>query len=119
MSNRQTRGPRSTVTVEGDPIRVINGVVAAIGNTLLATPPVGHRIVVTSFVIQNETAVATTMILREGGLDKWRYLGQNQGDSLSKDFAPGYEWRLGVDATLNYYLDGANPCNYSLAYFTE
>jgi hypothetical protein len=59
------------------------------------------------------------MTLRQNNLDRYRWLGQSQGDGLSMVFAPGYEWRLGTNATLFLYLSGANQCGYSIAYFFE
>jgi hypothetical protein len=88
-------------------------------NELIAAPGSGVRIVVTGFVIQNESANATTMILKDGSTNKIRVLGQNQGDGLTHIFTPGREWRLTADQALNLNLSGANQCGYTVFYFTE
>ena len=93
---------------------------SAAGDTaVVAAPGAGYRLVVTSFVIQNESAAATTMLLKSGSVVCWRCLGQNQGDGLSKDFAVGHSWRLAENAALNLNLSGANQCGYSVSYFVE
>lgn len=96
------------------------GTVAAAGATqIIAAPGAGYRIVVTCFTIQNESATATTMILRAGGSDVERVLGQNQGDGLARTYAVGREWRLPANTALNFVLSGANQCGYSIHYWTE
>jgi hypothetical protein len=86
---------------------------------IVAAPGAGSRIVVSSFTIQNESATATVMVLREGGVDVERVLGQNQGDGLARAYPVGREWRLPENTALNYALDGANSCNYSIHYWVE
>ena len=88
-------------------------------NSLVAAPAAGTRIVVCAFVIQNESSTATTMILEDGTTDKWRCLGQNQGDGLAMVFAAGREWRLTAATALQLNLSGNNSCGYSISYFTE
>lgn len=100
----------------------INGTYAVAGNnTILAAPGAGIRIVVSAFVIQNESATATTMTLASSGSlnDGWRCLGQNQGDGLAMAFSAGREWRLGTNEALILNLSGANSCGYSVQYYTE
>jgi hypothetical protein len=103
------------------PMQSVCGAVAVAGdNTIIVAPPVGQRIVVSSFVIQNETAVATTMLLRDGAVvNHFRCLGQNQGDGLALTFCAGREWRLSSGQALVYNLSGANQCNYSVMYWVE
>jgi hypothetical protein len=100
----------------------INGTFAVAGNnTVVAAPGAGQRIVVSAFVIQNESGTATTMILASSGSlnDGWRLLGQNQGDGLAMAFSAGREWRLGTNEALILNLSGANSCGYSVQYYTE
>ena len=98
----------------------VTGTAATSGdNELIAAPGAGVRIVVTAFVIQNESATATTMILRDGTTAKWRCLGQNQGDGLAVVLPPGRAWKLTANAALNLNLSGANSCGYSVQYYTE
>jgi hypothetical protein len=90
-------------------------------NTLIAAPAQGTaRIVVKRFVIENESATATTMILKDGnGNEAFRRLGQNQGDGLAAEFDTGHEWRLDPGTALILNLDGANQCGYSIGYWLE
>ena len=98
----------------------ISSTTAVAGQTqLVAQPGAGLQIVVSSFVIQNESAVATTMILQAGGANTWRALGQNQGDGLAGAFPVGREWALPANTALNLWLSGANSCGYSIAYYVK
>lgn len=108
------------ITSLEEALSYVSGTKASSGdNELVATPGAGLRLVVVSFVIQNESAVATVMILRSATTPVWRVLGQNQGDGLTKDFPMGYEWKLAENEALNLNLDGANSCGYSVAYRLE
>lgn len=88
-------------------------------NELVAAPGAGERIVVTAFILQNESASATTMILRDGTTSKWRYLGQSQGSSIDIVLPPGREWKLTTNTALNLNLSGANACGYTVQYYVE
>lgn len=88
-------------------------------NTLIAAPLAGQRIVVTGFVVQNESSTATTMVLKSGTVAAYRFLGQSQGAFFEKEFAVGSEWRLAAGAALVLNLSGANSCGYSISYFVE
>lgn len=98
-----------------------NGTRAIAGdNQLVAAPGVGYRLVVTAFVIQNESAIALIMRLRSGvTANGWRCLGQSQGDGLAMTFGPGSEWRLHPNDPLNLELSNANTCALSISYYTE
>lgn len=107
----------------GDPaggqVAVTAGTKAAAGvNTLIAAPAAGYRIVVYSFVIQNESAVATTMELQDA-VTRWRVLGQNQGDGLAMAFDALQPWKLNAATALTLRLSGANSCGYSVQYAIE
>ena len=98
-----------------------NGTRAVAGdNQLVAAPGVGNRLVVTAFVIQNESATPTIMRLRSGTTaNGWRCLGQNQGDGLAMAFSPGSEWRLHPNDPLNLELSDSRTCAISISYYTE
>ena len=98
-----------------------NGTRAVMGdNQLVAAPGVGNRLVVTAFVIQNESAIALIMRLRSAvTANGWRCLGQSQGDGLAMTFGPGSEWRLNENEALNLELSNANTCAISISYYTE
>jgi hypothetical protein len=87
-------------------------------NSLIAAPGAGWRIVVVAFVIQNESAVATTLILKDGATARFRVLGQNQGDGLALNLSL-YPLRLSDNAALVLNLSDANSCGYSVHYFLE
>jgi hypothetical protein len=96
------------------------GTVAALGQTeLVAAPGAGQRIVVTLFLFQNLTAVATTVILEAGTTDLVRGTTGTQYSSFSGSFLVGRELKLPVNTALNVDLSGANSHNYNVAYYTE
>ena len=99
----------------------VSGAVAVAGNTILvATPGAAGRLCVSAFLIQNESAVATTMILRSGlTANAWRALGQNQGDGFAMVFTLARPWKLNTNEALVLNLSGANQCNYSVMYYVE
>ena len=88
-------------------------------NVIIAAPGTGQRICIMSFSIQNESATPTTMILKDGSTDRFRFLGQNQGDSMTWGWGLEQEWRLAENSALNLNLSGANQCGYNVAYFIE
>jgi len=98
-----------------------NGTRAVAGdNELVATPGAGYRLVVTAFVIQNESTTPVIMRLRSGvTTNGWRCLGQNQGDGLAMTFAPDSEWKLNENEPLNLELSDADTCAVSISYYTE
>jgi hypothetical protein len=96
------------------------GTTAALGvTTLVAAPGAGVRIVVSAFMIQNESAVATTVQMRAGGASAFRALLQTQGAALSGSFLVGREWKLPANTALNLNLSAANSHGYSVVYYTE
>ena len=105
--------PKSLITWNGT--RAVAG-----DNQLVVAPGVGQRLVVTAFVIQNESAIALIMRLRSAATaNGWRCLGQSQGDGLAMTFGPGSEWRLNENEALNLELSNANTCAISISYYTE
>jgi hypothetical protein len=103
----------------GSNVGVACGTKAAAGNnTLIAAPAAGYRLVVWAFVIQNESATATTMILKDA-VDRWRNLAQNQGQGLAMAFDAMQPWRLNEATALTFNLSGANQCGYNIMYSVE
>ena len=95
------------------------GQLATSGN-LVAAPGASTRIVVSSFLMQNETGGTTTMILRSGTVDSvWRCFAVYPGDGLRMTFPAGREWRCGTNDTLGLVLDTSMTCGYALSYYTE
>lgn len=88
-------------------------------NTIIAAPGSGQQIKIVALQLQNESAVATTMILKFGSTAKWRTLAQLQGDGMSFPVPAGRAWPVGNDAALVLNLSGANSCGYSVCYYTE
>lgn len=98
----------------------ITGTESTSGDTeLVAAPGSGFRIVVTAFTMQNESGTATTMKMKDGNTDRFRILGQNQGDGIDRQFNLEQEWRLTENSALNFNLSGANQCGYNVSYFLE
>lgn len=101
-------------------ISTVVGTAAASGdNTLIAAPAADKRLVVTGFVVQNESAVSTTIILKSGSTAVRRALLKNQGDGLGLAFEAGREWKLGAGEALVLNLSGANSHGYTVDYWTE
>ena len=98
-----------------------NGTVAVAGDTeLVATPGAGYRLVVSAFVLQNESTTPLIMRLRSGvTTNGWRCLGQNQGDGLAMRFGADRGWELNENEALNLELSDPDTCAISLSYYTE
>lgn len=86
-------------------------------NTILSASL--QTIVIANFVVQNESATATTINLKSGTNSIYRAYCKNQGDGLSLVFAPGREWRIPPGNSFLMNLSGANVCGYSVAYWLE
>lgn len=98
----------------------VTGTAASSGdNTLIAAPAVGTAIKIRALSIQNETAVATTSILKFGSVAKWRLRSKDDGNGLILTFNAGEEWVVDSALALVLNLSGANTHGYSVAYFTE
>lgn len=98
----------------------VTGTAASSGDqTIIAASgaATAHKIVF--FQLQNESAVATTMILKFGAAAKYRALGQNQGDGATFTAPAGRAWSVGNNTALVLNLSGANSCGYTVCYFTE
>lgn len=99
----------------------VTGTTATSGDqTLIAAPSAGNHLVIKDIVIQNESTVDTTIILKEGSTAAWRAkLLASVFASLAMSFEAGQEWRLASASALVLNLSGANPHGYSIRYFTE
>ncbi len=103
-----------------NPQLTATGTVAASGdNTLIAAPGAGKRLIVSALILQNESAVATTMIVKGGATAVLRCLAQEPGDGLALHFAPQRELQLGPNAALLLNLSGANAHGYSVIYHVD
>lgn len=99
-------------------ITYITGTISTSGdNTIVAAPGSGLSIYITHLVLQNESATATTIILKDSG-NRMRYLGQTQGSGLVLTFPERREIKLAVNTALILNLSGANSCGYSIGYYT-
>jgi hypothetical protein len=107
-------------SVDDADLLYLTGTTAVAGQTqLVAAPGAGVRIVVSSIMVQNESAVATTVQVQAGGAVTMRALLQTQGAALSGSFLAGREWKLPANTALNVNLSGANSHGYSVSYYTE
>ncbi|NIV36429.1 MAG: hypothetical protein GWN58_45435 [Anaerolineae bacterium] len=112
----------TTISIEQATVTLTHytGQKAASGsNQIVAAPGAGTRIVVVSFMVQNASAVATTVIMEDGTTDVFTALLQTQGAALSGSFLSGQEWRLSENAALQVNLSAANSHNVNVSYFTE
>ena len=108
------------VAVSDKTLSYVTGTKAAAGDSeLIAAPGAGLRLEIVAIILQNESASATTMILKDGATAKIRCLGQNQGDGLALVFAPGACWKLTANTALNLNLSGSNSCGYTIAYYAD
>lgn len=86
-------------------------------NTIIAAPGANKQLRIISFQLQNESAVATTAIVKFGATAKWRGLFQTQGFLISPLITSGLEWRLPANTALVVNLSGANSFGYSIQYY--
>ena len=108
------------VDVDDADLVYATGTTAALGvTTLVAAPGAGVRIVVSAFMVQNESAVATTIQVQAGGSSAFRALLQTQGAALSGAFQADREWKLPANTAFNLNLSAANLHGYSIVYYTE
>jgi hypothetical protein len=100
-----------TGTISGAPVSVIHGIVVSPGQN--------YRLVVSSFILNNESAQSSAVIeLLSGNHAHWRtYL--TAGESLSKDFPPNYPWKLGKNQALGIRSNNAGVASYSIRYRIE
>lgn len=109
-----------TATIAEKALQFATGTAASSGdNTLIAAPGGGTQLRIIALQIQNESAVATTMILKFGATAKWRTLAQLQGDGVSIPLPAGRGWPVGGGNALVLNLSGANSCGYSVCYSVE
>lgn len=117
MKRKQFTQP---VTVEEYVDRHISNTVAAAGSTnIVGAPGLNRRIVVTSFVVQNESQAATVIILEDGGQERWRCYAAGPGNGLAMNFPANHPWMLRANQPLVINLSGANTCGYSIQYRIE
>jgi hypothetical protein len=102
------------------PLLKATGTAASSGdNALIAAPGSGKQIVITGLLLQNESATATTMIVKAGSTAIMRVLGQQQGDGVALIFPTNAVLNIGDNAALNLNLSGANSCGYSVFYYID
>ena len=113
--------PLSVITsIQEKLLSFATGTAASSGdNTLIAAPGAGNQIRIIALQLQNESVVATTMILKFGSVNKWRTMAQLQGDGISMTMPTGRGWPVGNGNALVLNLSGANTCGYSVCYAVE
>ena len=108
-----------TVVGNRRPFTQVSGTTATSGDqTLIAAPGAGKRIVVKELVVQNASADATTVLLKNGSTESWRAVLE-QYAAISLSFATGEEWRLTANSALVLNLSAANTHGYSVRYEIE
>jgi hypothetical protein len=86
---------------------------------LVGAPGEDKRIVVTDFVVENESHSELFMRLLSGTDEQYRRLMPTRGDGLDREFPSGREWELGWNRPLILELSDDLQCGYSLAYLVE
>lgn len=87
-------------------------------NEMIAAPGAGYRTVVGLFMVQNESAVQTTAIVKAGSSESYRKQ-LDGGADFGRAFQAGREWRLDENTALVLNLDGANSHGYSVESWME
>ena len=112
-----------TVTVQEtvQAMSVAEGDVSVTGaTTVIAAPGAGVNIVLSSMLIQNISAVATTAQVVDGnGNVSAAHLLQTQGAGLSIAWPVAREWRCPDNTPLSISLSAANLHHYTIYYYTE
>lgn len=111
--------PFPTASATRGALQRYTGTAAALTNVLVPAPGAGLRIVVRYWVVQNESATASTAILRNGGAGAFRYHAQNQGDGLGAFFTAGDDWELSTNTAVNLILSAAVSWGYSIGFWIE
>lgn len=111
--------PFPTASATRGALQRYTGTAAALTTVLIPAPGAGLRIVVRYWVLQNETATPSTMILSNGGAPAFRYLGQNQGDGMAAFFAAGDDWEIAANTAVNLILSAAVQWGYSIGFWVE
>ena len=99
-------------------IQYVTGTINVQGNNqIIAAPGAGLSIYVTHLVLQNESAVSTTIILRDTD-NRLRCLAAAQGSGIALVFPDRGEIKLVANTALSLNLSGNNVCGYSIGYYT-
>lgn len=98
-------------------ISYISGVISTSGDNLVVAPPGANlSIHITHISIQNESSVATTILLKDSN-SLVRVLGQNQGDGIALVLPERREIKLLANTGLTLNLSGSNSVGYSIGYW--
>ena len=99
-------------------LQYVTGTINVQGNNqIIAAPGAGLSIYITHLVLQNESAVSTTIILRDTD-NRLRCLAAAQGSGIALVFPDRGEIKLVANTALNLNLSGNNVCGYSIGYYT-
>ncbi len=125
----QANAPAGGVSITGtvdvletvQTMQVAEGDVSVTGaTTVIAAPGAGVNLVLSSMLIQNVSAVATTVQVVDGnGNVTADHLLQTQGAGLSVAFPVAREWRCPDATPLSISLSAANLHRYTIYYYTE
>ena len=88
-------------------------------NTIVAAPGAGLRIVITALRIQNNTDIATTVLIRDGATTLAGVVTTVAGTGIDDDFTYGNEIRLSANTALVMNLSAANQHSTSVRYYVE
>lgn len=88
-------------------------------NTVIAAPASGKQVVISSFVIQNESGTDTTVLLKFGAATVLRLVLPAKGDGIMWQFPDGLCWKAGDAAAVVVNLSGANAVAVSVSYWLD
>lgn len=111
-----TIATNTTVT----PISFVTGTKNTSGSNqeLIAAPGGGVSIYVVFIILQNETANAQTLILRDGSTDKIRVRAPNDGNGMAGPLGEKFIWKLTANTALNLLLSASFTVGYTIGYYT-
>ena len=86
-------------------------------NTVIAAPGASNRISVAWFSLVNESASDTTVIVKSGSTDRFRYALPQKGSSVEMSFPAHLPLEMAVNQPLVVNLSAANSIGLNIAYF--
>jgi hypothetical protein len=76
-------------------------------------------IIITEFVVQNESSTPNTILLKDGSTAIFRVLAQNQGDGLIRmaNGRPSTDWVITAGNAFQLNLSASSAVGYSFRYY--
>jgi hypothetical protein len=109
-------GPITVVdsATESKALMFLTGTISGVGDNTLWYYA-GSRVAVDFFVVQNESTIPITIVVKEGSTAKARSLAQYQGDGLAVTFPIDARWEPTADMIVNLSV-ASGVCGYTFGY---